>query len=54
MTIEIKEVLNMIESVSIEYANNQSAQKALNDLRKGIESKADEINEGMGNVYGKI
>jgi hypothetical protein len=51
MTIPIKEVLDMIEAVSIDYANNVSAQKALDDIRKGVESKLKEIDKGMEKTY---
>lgn len=47
MTVDIKEILDMIETISIDYSNSSSVQKALSDLRKGLESKMDEINEGM-------
>jgi hypothetical protein len=52
MSIEIKEVLDMIETVSIDYPDNGAVQKALDDLRKGVESKMDEINEGMVKEHG--
>jgi hypothetical protein len=51
MTIEIKEVLDMIETVSIDYADNMLVQKALNDVRVGLISKMEEINKGMEATY---
>jgi hypothetical protein len=54
MTIEIKEVLDMIELVSMDYADNVLAQEVLDDVRKLVEAKLNENDEGMEKIYGKI
>ena len=51
MTIDIKEVLDMIELVSMDYADNVLAQEVLDDVRKLVEAKLDETDEGMGKTY---